>query len=237
MLAAHHAALATGQGVLKTDRRTALTRVQWGGCLACVKEYRWGGLLAGSRLWRAVRGAKLLAAKGVAAPELLAALCQGRRAYLVTRYVEDATPLKKLFSTRFAGRLSPEELRAKRSLIRQLAAWLRSIHDKGIYHDDWSAKNILAAQRGEDWQFWLLDLESLSARKRLTYRRRVKNLGQLADVPGGLSATDKMRFLLAYAAGDRAFTRGSFPRDVLRYTLRRIQARQRREARRRAGAR
>ncbi len=237
LLSAHDQAIASGQGVLKDDTRTAVTRVRCGAEWVCVKEYREAGtaeslkgLVCGSRLRRAWRGAVRLAVKGVSAPELLAVLRRGPKAYLVTRYVEGSAPLKKLLPTRFAGPLPGAELRAKRMLIRQLAGWLRDIHDKGIYHDDWSAKNILAAERDGNWAFYLLDFESLSARKRLTYRRRVKNLGQLADVPGGATATDKMRFLVTYAAGDRELTRGRFPRDVLRYALRRAQARERREA-------
>ncbi len=237
LLAAHDAALASREGVMKDDRRTAVTRVPCGAGWACVKEYRGAGaaegikgLVCGSRMRRAWRGAVRLAAKGVSAPELLAVLRRGHRAYLATRYVEGSAPLKKLLPTRFAGPLAGEELRAKRRLIRQLAAWLRAVHDKGIYHDDWSAKNILAAERDGDWAFYLLDFESLSARKGLTYRRRVKNLGQLADVPGGVTATDKMRFLVTYASGDRTLTRGRFPRDVLRYARRRAQARERRQA-------
>ncbi len=230
-LMAHDKALASRQDVLKDGVRTAVTRVRCGGAWVCVKEYRSAGwldvakeVLRGSRAQRAWRGARFLARKGVEAPEPLAVLRRGPSAYLVTRYIEEAAPLPRLLAQRFGGPLSEAGLKAKRLLVRQLAAWLRRVHGLGIYHDDWSAKNILAAERAEGWAFWLLDFESLSAWKRLTRRRRVKNLGQLADLPVGVTATDRMRFLVTYAAGERALTRGRFPRDVLRYVRRRARA-------------
>jgi len=239
-LEAHIEALATGRGVLKDDTRTAVTRVPCGDGLVCVKEYRRAGLLdavkealRGSRGRRAWRGAAVLARKGIATPEPLALFRCAGAWYLVTRYVEGAASLKELSAQRFSRPPSPGELRAKRSLIRQLARWTRRAHDLGVYHDDWSAKNFLAAETRDGWRFWLLDFESISARKPLTSRRRAKNLAQLSDVPAGLTATDKMRFLLAYAAGDRRLTRGRFPRAVARMARRRAEARQRRTRARR----
>lgn len=236
LLIAHREALATGRGVLKRHARTAVTRVPCSGAWACVKEYRRAGaldllkeLLRGSRARRAWRGAALLARKGVSAPEALAVFRQGTSAFLVTRYVEGAAPLNRLFAERFGGELSPAELQAKRRLVRQLAAWLATVHHLGIYHDDWSAKNFLAAELQDGrWGFYLLDFESLSARKPLTRRRRAKNLAQLADLPRGVTSTDKMRFLIAYAGGDRTRTRGSFPREILRLGRQRAEARERR---------
>ena len=70
---------------------------------------------------------------------------------------------------RFAAPPSPAELDAKRTLVRQLARWLRRVHDLGIYHDDWSAKNILAAQDDAGWHFYLLDYESLDANLAYAY--------------------------------------------------------------------
>jgi len=237
-LAAHDAAIASGQGRLKDDVRTAATRVPCGGAWAAVKEYRRAGpvdwvkeLLRGSRVRRAWRGAEHLARKGVSAPELLAVLRRGPTAYLITRFVDGAGRLDELLAGRFSGILAAAELRAKRSLLHQLAAWLRSIHDLGIYHDDWSAKNFLAAESGGGWVFYLLDFESLSARKRLTHRRRVKNLAQLMDLPPGVTLTDKMRILVAYARGEVALTRGCFPRDIERQARRRIAEREARWAR------
>ena len=229
LLAAHRRALDRGgHGVLKNHGRSAVTCIPLGRRVLCVKEYRTRGwldrlkdLLRGSRARRAWRAAMRLLAAGVEIPEPIALLERGGTGFLVTRFVEHAAPLKQLLCERFGGRLCPAERDAKRALIRQLARWLRRLHDLGIYHDDWSAKNILAIERGGRWAFRLLDLDSIGRLKPLTRRRRVKNLGQINDAPCGVAATDRMRFLEAYAAGDRSLTRGRFPRAILAATRRR----------------
>jgi hypothetical protein len=108
-----------------------------------------------------------------------------------------------------------------------LARWLRRAHDAGVYHDDWSAKNILVAEAAGKWAFTLLDFESISPFKPLTRRRKIKNLAQLSDIPSGVSRTDKMRFLIAYARGDEALLRGRFPREVMATARHRVLARER----------
>ena len=222
LIAAHVAALSSGEGVLKDGRRTAVTRVRHGDGWLCVKEYRQLGLLdrikdwlRGSRAGRAWRGAKNLSAHGIATPEIVALMERDGKSYLVTSFINRATPLNLLLRKRFSAALGQAEVADKRTMVRQLGKWLRRVHDLGVYHDDWSTKNILVTQHGQEWTFHFVDMESVSSRKRLTYRRRVKNLGQLSDAPFGITRTDRMRFLLAYAGDDTTLTRGSFPRDVL----------------------
>jgi tRNA A-37 threonylcarbamoyl transferase component Bud32 len=222
LIAAHDAALSSGEGVLKDGRRTAVTRVRHGDGWLCVKEYRQLGLLdrikdwlRGSRAGRAWRGAKNLSAHGIATPEIVVLMERGGKSYLVTSFINRATPLNLLLRKRFSAALGQAEVADKRTMVRQLGKWLRRVHDLGVYHDDWSTKNILVTQHGQEWTFHFVDMESVSSRKRLTYRRRVKNLGQLSDAPFGITRTDRMRFLLAYAGDDTTLTRGSFPRDVL----------------------
>jgi len=231
---AHHEALRTPAGVLKDGRRSAVTRVRPRDDLLCVKEFRSIGWLdrfkdafRGSRAHRAWRGAQRLKAGGIAAPEALGLLQDGATTYLVTRFIQGGEPLDKLLLGRFAQPAAAADVGARRALARHLGAWLRTAHDAAIYHDDWSAKNFLAIERQGVWSFYLVDFESVSALKRLTRRRRVKNLGQLCDAPGGATRTDRMRFLVAYAAGDRSLLRGRFPLAVLAYARRRAAARQR----------
>ncbi len=222
ILSAHHAALRSGEGVLKDRHRNAVTSVRHGNDWFCVKEYRSQGLLdrikdrfRKSRALRAWKGASHLRKHGIAAPEAVSQVELDGKSYLVTRFITGAVALNLLLYERFSGRLDRAEVAAKRTMVRKLGQWLRSIHDLGIYHDDWSAKNILATQHNDQWVFHMLDMESVLPRKRLTYRRRVKNLGQISDAPFGITSTDRMRFLLAYAGDDTALTRGNFPVDVI----------------------
>lgn len=222
LVAAHDAALSLGEGVLKDGRRTAVTRVRLGDGWLCVKEYRPLGLLdrikdwlRGSRARCAWWGANNLSANGIATPEIVALIERNGKSYLVMSFINGATPLNLLLRKRFSAALGQAEVAHKQTMVRQLGRWLRRVHDLGVYHDDWSTKNILVTQRGQEWTFHFVDMESVSSRKRLTYRRRVKNLGQLSDAPFGITRTDRMRFLLAYAGDDATLTRGIFPRDVL----------------------
>jgi tRNA A-37 threonylcarbamoyl transferase component Bud32 len=222
LIDAHDAALSSGEGVLKDGRRTAVTCVRHGDDWLCVKEYRQIGLLdrikdwlRGSRAGRAWRGANNLSFHGIATPEIVALMQRYGKSYLVTSFINGATPLNLLLRERFSAALGQAEVADKRTMVRQLGKWLRRVHELGVYHDDWSTKNILVTQHGQEWTFHFVDMESVSSRKRLTYRRRVKNLGQLSDTPFGITRTDRMRFLLSYAGDDATLTRGSFPRDVL----------------------
>jgi len=231
LIAAHERALASREDVLKDGPRTAVTRVRLGGQSYCVKEYRRSSFLDRIKDWlrgrrdhRAWRAAGYLAARDIPTPQPVALAKDKAAGYLVTRFVEGAVPLNRLLKERFGGPPSGLDLAAKRAMVRQLGRWLRRVHDLGVYHDDWSPKNILAIQSGQEWVFYVLDLESMSPRKRLSYRRRVKNLGQISDVPFGVTRTDRMRFLIAYAQEDRGLTRGRFPRDVLAVARRREEA-------------
>lgn len=245
MLAEHHRALeAGGDAVLKNHRRTAVTRILHNGELLCVKEYKCLGwldrvkdALRRPRANRAWQGALRLEAHGVTTPQAVAVIEQAARRYLVTRYIEGAAPLNRLLDERSAGpAAAAAELNAQRAMIRELARWLRRVHDLGIYHDDWSAKNILVAQDEAGWHFYLLDYESVSPHARLTPRRRAKNLGQLSDIPVGVSRADKMRFLLAYAGEDRSLTRGRFVQAIVDFARRRAERRQRRVQRSRSSS-
>ena len=46
---------------------------------------------------------------------------------------------------------------AKRALLPALGRWLRRVHDRGVYHGDWSAKNVLVVETEgpPGWQFLL----------------------------------------------------------------------------------
>ena len=231
-VAAHDAALAEGRDVLKDGDRTAVTRVRCGDVWAAAKEYRGTERLAAlkrlfgvCRLSRAWHGARLLRRKDIAMPEVLAVVRRGTRGYLMTQFLEGTAALNSLLLNRFVGDLSGEELAAKQGLVEQLGAWLRGIHDKSVYHDDWSAKNVRAGDQAGRWAFHLLDFESVSAWKwrSLTYRRRVKNLAQILDPRSGLTKPDGERLLATYAAGDSAFVSKSFHRDVERAIRDRIE--------------
>jgi len=87
----------------------------------------------------------------------------------------------------------------KRRFIEAFARWLTSLHQKGIYHLDMKACNILVSKKGEGWDFKLLDLEDVRFNERIDQKKLFKNLLQLnTSVPKYVTRTDRLRFLRAY---------------------------------------
>jgi hypothetical protein len=233
LIVAHHQALNSGEGILKNGPRTALTRVRHNSHWLCIKEYRQLSIfdrakarLGSSPAFRAWNGARHLRSQGIGTAENVALVELSRKSYLFTRFLDAAAPLDFLLQERFVEPLTQPEFLAKRTLISQLGQWLRRVHDLDIYHDDWSPKNIMASQQGDTWNFRIVDTESVSPRKRLTYRRRVKNLAQLSSARFGVTGADRMRFLLAYAGENATLTRGHFPQDIIDATRRRYKERE-----------
>lgn len=239
----HERALASGEGVLKDGRRTAVTRVRAAGQDFAIKEFRSTGLLdllkdrvrrrRGMRAWRA---AEHLVELGVATPPLVALLERGSRSYLVTRFVGESLGLDRLLRELLVAPLEPGRIAAKRRLMRDLGRWLQLLHGLCIYHSDTSAKNVLVEEVDEVYVFHLLDLDGVSAGRTVSRRRRVKNLSQLIDPPMTLTQTDRLRVLLAYGQDLPRDERRSLVRDVARAAGRRARRRERMETRYRARA-
>lgn len=158
--------------------------------------------------WGAARS---LDVRGIETPRALALLVRKtagipREAVLVTERIEPSTPL---WSDVF-DRYYPPSGRSREGLVERVpgfANWIRKLHDTGIYHRDLNPQNILVTgEPGEEERFLLIDLDSITAGRRLTQRRRRKNLVQLGLFPEGhISPRDRLRFLAAYDRGDGRF--------------------------------
>lgn len=154
--------------------------------------------LQGSRAARAAAGADVLAALGLDAPETLA-YAERRRSgilvesYLLTRFLADTEPLPVALAgmRRAAAR--------RRALARRVGAVVGTLHAAGWDHADLKHSNLLV---GRDGRVVLLDLDSLVPRRRPTWRRVVRALGQLeaycVDLYPWLPRSDRARFLRAY---------------------------------------
>ena len=230
-LDAHDAALGRGESVLKDDARTAVTRVSAAGEDLCVKEFRRQGLLdrlkdrvRETRETRAWSVARHLEACGLATPSVVAVVSRAGRRYLITRWVQGSVSVDRLLRDRFAAGASPGEIAAKRATLAGLGSFVRRVHDQGIYHGDFSAKNVLMQGDGGR-EFLLLDLDGISTGRTPDARRRAKNLAQLVDPPAGLTRADQLRVVAAYAEADS--------RSETRALIRRVAAVARERRRRR----
>jgi hypothetical protein len=87
----------------------------------------------------------------------------------------------------------------QKSLIRELAQLFVALHEKSIYHKDLKDANILVQEKDGVRSYYFTDLEDVSIFGRLSWRRKVKNLGQLDRTLGKrLSRGRRLWFLKEY---------------------------------------
>ncbi|RMG14608.1 MAG: hypothetical protein D6731_10020 [Planctomycetota bacterium] len=161
-------------------------------------------LLRGSKAARALRGYERVAAADLPTAEPLA-IAERRRgglvveSWLVTRFLPGARELPRVV----------EERREDRSgtlrLARAVGDLVGRLHAAGIDHPDLKHLNILV---GAGEELFLLDLDALVPARPLTWRRRVRALGQLEayaarDYPWAGPAL-RRAFLRAYLARNPA---------------------------------
>ena len=177
----------------------------------CVKYRRLGwresllGAFGGHGLRRAYGAGHALVVHGVRTPEVLALRERvrlrflPREAWLVTVLLDDATSLDvHLLRTYGNGSAEVgEPARRKHAFARTVGRFVASVHRYGFYPHDFSPQNIVVTSDG----LYLVDLDDLRLRRRLTARRRQKNLVQVGNLPEGhISVADRLRALAAYAA-------------------------------------
>ncbi len=152
------------------------------------------------RLWYNGFG---LETRGIPTPRLLA--CRGDR--VAGRWIEGARPLWDHLK---AGGVT-------RDLLWRLARLVRRMHDRGVWHRDLKANNVLV--RGGE--LWVVDLDRVDFLREVPRAGRVRNLAQLnAAVGAPATRADRLRFFFAYAARDRAARRGwkAWVREVMEET-------------------
>ena len=214
------AARAGGPGLLGSTPRARVTRVDDDTGSRIVKEYlragRFPRLRHGLRLGRARTAwvaSRRLDVLGLPTPQALALIERSDgSAALVTRRIEGAVTLRDWLSG-LDARARPRERRLLSTAVGHVVGRLARA---GLRHDDLSTKNWLVGddppppprdRRDAGAPGWpgvlLIDLDNLRTVPRHDVRSLVRMLSQLADVPDGVTRTDRLRFLRAYerAAG------------------------------------
>lgn len=84
-------------------------------------------------------------------------------------------------------------------LSSRLALLLARMHEKGVFHRDMKASNLLVKEEGGVPEVFLMDLEDVRFRKRVSAHMVMRNLNQLnGSVPSWIPKSVKLRFLATY---------------------------------------
>lgn len=180
--------------------------------LARHRHRNWWKALSGrfrrGRAIRAWQNAHALLTRQIATARPIA-VCRVRRrwsapeSYLATEWIDGAENLH-LYGWRLAARCSTDRLRRAASCAQSLGQLIGRMHAWQISHGDLKAANLLVVERDGKPLFqktYLIDAEDVRIARRLTRRRRVRDLARLAV---GLYAhpwvtrTIICRFLRAY---------------------------------------
>jgi hypothetical protein len=115
--------------------------------------------------------------------------------YLLCPILEDVVDLRRL--------LADPDLRPtrRRAIVAAFGAFSRSVHDAGLYQDDYAPNNFLVRQ-GDPPSFILIDFERAHLARPIRRSRRLWMLAKLDRHGLGLRASERMRFLKAYCEGN-----------------------------------
>ena len=207
LLAVEDALRAPGTQVLKDGRRGTVAAVRRGAHTLVLKRFRDDTplrlavvLALGSSAHRVWQASALMRDAGFVVPEPIAALERRRlgvavRSCMVARWV-DGPPLDELWRARRGA--------ARRSLTIGFADYLRNLHAAGLYPQDLRAANVLVARENPPL-FVLVDLDRVRRYRRLSWRRRRKNVVQVhRSVGRGAPRRESLRFLRRYLGAPSA---------------------------------
>jgi serine/threonine protein kinase len=118
----------------------------------------------------------------------------------ICKYVRHACPLNSYILKTFSKR-TPASEKKKKTFVSKLAQYIRHIHSSGVYHADLKSSNILVAENGNDgWLFYLVDLDRVFFKKKLSLKKKVNNLAQInASVADCIRVSDRIYFFNEYA--------------------------------------
>lgn len=197
---------------VKDEAKTRAGLVSVGGQEIFIKRFEtrsWAdGLverIRGSRAARSLKGAAILADAGFARPAPLAALevrfaGSVRASYLLSEALGEARTLSQFVDRRLGA--ERRDFRWRREVSRRVAGEVRRLHESGLYSSDLQETNLMLEQGRDGLRIYFVDLDGFHRRRRISWRRRERNLIQLDRSAGRfLSRAERLRFLYDYLGG------------------------------------
>lgn len=125
-----------------------------------------------------------------------------KRSFCITAGIPNAQSLEEKLPDCFRQPATVENLRLRRSFIRQLAAFIKKFHDTHYCHRDLYLSHIFYSNSG---QFYLIDLARVFKPAFFAERFRIKDIAQIHySAPGKhFSKTDRLRFYLVLSGHNR----------------------------------
>jgi hypothetical protein len=159
--------------------------------------------ISGSRAARSLAGTAMLAARGFAHPEPLAAMDSYeagaiRASYILSRALPHADTL-----SRFAlgpGEIKGRDVRRRKRISDTVAKEVRRLHDSGLYTLDLQETNLMVEDDGSGgFKIYFIDLEDFRSAATVSWNRRVTNLVHLDRSIGRfLCRAARLDFLYSY---------------------------------------
>ena len=157
----------------------------------CIKGHQ-RRFLHSDRCLKSWKMSRALEVRGIPVPRSLGYFRIGERSYFLAEFLVDSQPLNEyLSSLQVEGQ--------KRELLKKLALWLRSIHDRNIWQRDFKSSNILC----KNGAYTMVDLDGVRICCHLPYEKKILNLAQLnASLSHAITIKDRLRFFYYYTKGE-----------------------------------
>ena len=169
-------------------------------------RYRFGSIFQSSGAVRSLRGAVILSESGIPTVRPLAAVDSRswgmlNGSFFLSEEIENGKTADAYWREELLTMKGKEGIRRRKRFVGAIGELFRSLHQRGVYHNDLKDANILVRPDFSDSaeQFYLLDLEGIRRYRKLNRQRQIKNLVQINRTLGKyLRVTDKLRFLESY---------------------------------------
>ena len=169
-------------------------------------RYRFGSIFQSSGAVSSLRGAVILSESGIPTVRPLAAVDSRswgmlNGSFFLSEEIENGKTADAYWREELLTMKGKAGIRRRKRFVGAIGELFRSLHQRGLYHNDLKDANILVRPDFSDSaeQFYLLDLEGIRRYQKLNRRRQIKNLVQINRTLGKyLRVTDKLRFLESY---------------------------------------
>ena len=170
---------------------------------ACLDRFRQSPARAGWYVGHALLSRGIATARPIA---LVEPRRGPQRSYLVTEWIEGGLNLH-LYLWQLAEQSPPVRRRRVRHVAESLGRLIGRMHRWRISHRDLKACNLMLVEQPDAVESLLVDVGGVRFRRRISKRRRARNLARLAvslELHPWLTRGDRLRFLRAYLkAGGR----------------------------------